>query len=1377
MITRTLEDKPTLRVPGRQDSSVATSPRLMLLGLACLLTCLLVPPGCVDEQVGDASGIDVAQTDVEMTADTDSPAARDDQPVRDSQPLPDDQSETAASEPAVAETPPPRPPRPVKSTAETLAELLPVHQRPENRQVDQPPLPAQAQKAVDEAREYIEQGSFDLARLRLERALGFAPDNLVIHRLLGIVFLERNNTGKAREHFDAVLRVAPDDLEIQVLRGRVFDREQNRARAIRAYRTALLCSDASPENPLAGFALYRLADLLEANRQLESALGAFEALTQWVGEHADAYARNPTTAELALKPEMLLVRRGTLLLRLRYADEAIELLARAHDRDSSDARATGLLLEASSVAGRHDLARDVLAGYTGHEIGPAAVQTTINGLIRRFIADGEPQEGLLWLAELVAKHPEWASVAEIAVRDILAETVSQRFAQQFIEAIPAEPSESRHVLRYFAGLLANRLDMLHQASEQFRLAVEADPTFVPAYEALIYAYIAQGRYDMATRAADRLTASEENRWMVTYLRGKAMVAMGEFEKAIDVLLEARSLRDDYQPIHLLLADAYRSMGMFAQAADAMEQAVRLDPTTPGLFRKWLALHCRNGTLTDFATNVVPYWARQQGGNLQFQLMRAEQELWTGDTAAASELIDDLQEQHPDNIDVQLLGVYGRLWMARPGRAGVVRPEPVGVGADRDAPWLMQRAVAADSALIGSPFHTDLEVWVDVVPQRALKAELARLNEIRARWPDDRQARVMTAQVLSSLGENTQAIDLWQSLQIIDSRNLTVIRGYTRDLIAAGKHARAVVVLTDALGAYPHDYSLRRSLIAALMRMERFEDAIAFLREWLDAPQAGPDDHWQHRVMLVKALTGARMFDDCHALLDEMITDARGRSIDIGPFEREKFRLYVLAGEYADGIDLVKARLATWMAQPGVVLPHRAQAEGPGADYRFIARTLAGDYEDAMEWARNDIDAWRDPQAPENSIIGVLLQAARHDDVLDLLQTMIDLYPEARIRDMLRWKMLVVYAMTDRYDKGYALLDTWIYDKLEVSRNQFASWKVIYYLLDGRHDDAAAFVEQWLQRDPMSHAPRQAAIFLLTDAQQHERLLALLDEWDAELAVLAPLPDGPAKDRRASLVEQLRLARFAALFHLGRYEETIERMEEALKTDPDNILLLMRYAIVLGEVGRDDDRIAALEQALRLQPSNVFLLNNLAYALADRGIRLSQAETLIQRAVSGNTNPTFLDTQAWVFYKQGRNTDAAVLFGHILDMVEADREHDIAIIVWDHAGDAYYRSGRPEEAVELWRRAAELAENEETQTADVRNVLANTPAKIAAVANGDTPAVAPLGEGVEDPLFPVENETQPAEEDAALDAEPVADEPAETDDAVTSVDPPEMQPAE
>ncbi len=1370
MIMRTLEDKPTLRAPGRQESSVATSPRLILLGLACLLTCLLVPPGCVDEQAGDASRIDAAQADVEMTADTHSPAARDDQLP------PDDESEAAAGEPAVAETPPPRPPRPVQSTAETLAELLPVHQRPENPEVDQPPLPAQAQKAVDEAREYMEQGSFDLARLRLERALGFAPDNLVIHRLLGIVFFERNNTGKAREHFDAVLRVAPDDLEIQVLRGRVFDREQNRPRAIRAYRTALLCSDASPENPLAGFALYRLADLLEANRQLESALGAFEVLTQWVGEYADTYVRNPATAELALKPEMLLVRRGTLLLRLRYADEAIELLARAHGRDRSDARATRLLLEASSVAGRYDRASDVLAGYTGHEIGPAAVQTTINGLIRRFIADGEPQEGLLWLAELVVKHPEWASAAEIAVKDILAATVSQRFTQQFIEAIPAQPSESRHVLRYLAGLLADRLDMLHQAGEQFRLAVEADPTFVPAHEALIYAYIAQGRHDMAMRAADRLIASEEDRWMVTYLRGKAMMALGEFEKAIDVLLEARSLREDYQPIHLLLADAYSSMGMFAQAAGAMEQAVRLDPTTPGLFRKWLALHCRNGTLTNFATNVVPYWGRRQGGNLQFQLMRAEQELWTGDTAAASELIDDLQEQHPDNIDVQLLGVYARLWMARPGRAGMVRPAPVGVAADRDAPWLMQSAVAADSALIGSPFRTDLEVWVDVVPQRALKAELARLNEIRARWPDDRQARIMTAQVLSSLGENKQAIDLWQSLHIIDSRNLTVIGGYTRDLVAAGKHARAVVVLTDALGAYPHDYSLRHSLIAALMRRERFEDAIAFLQEWLDASQAGSDDHWGLRVMLVKSLTGARMFDDCHALLDRMITEARGRNIDIGPFEREKFRLYVLAGAYADAIDLVESRLATWMAQPGVVLPRRAQAEGPGADYRFIARTLAGDYDGAMEWARNDIDAWSDPQTLENSIVGVLLRAGRHDDVLDVLQMMIDLYREASTRDMLRWKMLVVYAMTDRYDKGYALLDTWIYDKLEVSRDQFASWKVIYYLLDGRRDDATAFVEQWFQRDPMRYAPRQAAIFLLADTRQHERVLELLDEWDAEFAALAPLPDGPAKERRASLVEQLHLARFTALFHLGRYEETIERVEEGLETDPDNILLLMRYALVLGEVGRDDDSIAALEQALRLQSSNVFLLNNLAYVLADRGIRLSQAETHIQMAVSGNANPIFLDTQAWILYKQGRNTDAAALFGRILNMVEDNREHDNAI-VWDHAGDAYYRSGRSEEAVELWRRAAALAENEEIQTADIRNVLANTPAKIAAVANGDIPAVAPLGEGVEDPLFPVENETQPAEEGAALDAEPVADEPAETDDAVTPVDPPEMQPAE
>ncbi len=1354
-----------------------------------VLLCWLTLIGCLADQTGDvpaAGPADIEASDAVAASAPAEPGPQTEAPAATDTPAPPAAEDQAPATEAIPPAPEPRPVRPVKSTADKLATVLTGAKVPKNKPLNQPELPPQAQKAVDEAREFIAQGLLERARSRLDSAKKFAPRDLTIRRLLGQVFFMQNNMGKARQHLMRVLGIAPDDLEVQVYMGCIYDHENNRVNALKTYRTALLCTGASPDNPLAGFALYRTADLLEVAGEFSASLDAFDVLSEWVEQNADVYAADSHTAELVGNPAVLLVRRGMLLVQSGYGEEAVELLALAHELNPSDMLASKLLLEAYGQAGQYDQAAEILTSYTGSDIRPVTVQLTINGVVSGFADDGAPEDGLFWLAELIVRHPEWAPAADVAMRDVLAGLVSVQFHREFIAGIAADESELRSVLHYLAGRVAEGLDLPNRAAEQFSLSIGADATFVPAHEALIYASISQGRHDVAMRVAERLLTSEAPRWLVAYLRGKAVLAGGDLERAVDLLNEARSLRDDYQPIYLLLADAYRKQGTLGQAGEAVAQAIKLDPTTPGLFRRWLALHAENGTILEFAASADTYLARQHGALLEFQLMLVHKELLIGKLETAEKRIADLAERYPSNLDVQLLGVYASLWAATARQTtdyavhnestrGRVMRRQVGVFMEMEVMaevsyYQRGRTIEMPDLQIGKPFAMDMEVWAGHAPAAALTAALDKLKDIRANWPDDRGARLMTVQLLSALGETEQAIDLWQSLHVVDPSDMRIIAGYSADLMAAERYVPAVDVLTEAAGLYPSDQAIRQHLTSALMQAEQFEDAIALLSEWLGQTDGDSDWRWRYRIMLVHAYQGARMFQPAQDLLDTIISEAEDLDINTAPYEKEKLTLHILAGDLAEGIALIKRNLAQWLRMPGLLVPDASTAADGIFDDAFVLATRpvtsdglpfgSVDYDGVLQFARKSLAAWADKDTSGSSIVGMLIQLGHHDEAIEVLSAMARAGESTSERDVMRWRILIVYALANRYDAGHDLLDSWISDKLEVSRRQYNAWKVVYYMLAGRHDDALAFAHQWRRRDTTSFAPRYAAIFLLTRAKRHEELVALVDEWDAEIAALPPLADGPASTRRAMLTVQLRWTRMEILSSLGRFEDLVDILTEWLQDEPENVAYLLQFSIALDEVGRIDDSIAAIEAAYALHKSNWRLKNQLAYALARQGVQLGRAERLIGSALRQEEWASLLDTRAWVYYKQGKVDRAVRDMDRVLAMVEHDPAEQSPVL-WDHAGDAHYRKGDSDRAVELWQEALSSAQAEDMPHREVREILETVPAKLQAVQNGQTPPVSPLGEDVDDPLFP--SEEVPADDVDEADSDPPAD-AAEADDS-------------
>ncbi len=118
------------------------------------------------------------------------------------------------------------------------------------------------------------------------------------------------------------------------------------------------------------------------------------------------------------------------------------------------------------------------------------------------------------------------------------------------------------------------------------------------------------------------------------------------------------------------------------------------------------------------------------------------------------------------------------------------------------------------------------------------------------------------------------------------------------------------------------------------------------------------------------------------------------------------------------------------------------------------------------------------------------------------------------------------------------------------------------------------------------------------------------------------------------------------------KEAFSVLKKAVEKYPENIDLKYELAMMA-------DRLkdyAAMEKYLRLilktKPQHAHALNALGYSFADRGIRLKEAEKLIQQSLSlEKENPYILDSLGWVYFKQGKLKESLKIFEKALSLKE------------------------------------------------------------------------------------------------------------------------------
>lgn len=169
-----------------------------------------------------------------------------------------------------------------------------------------------------------------------------------------------------------------------------------------------------------------------------------------------------------------------------------------------------------------------------------------------------------------------------------------------------------------------------------------------------------------------------------------------------------------------------------------------------------------------------------------------------------------------------------------------------------------------------------------------------------------------------------------------------------------------------------------------------------------------------------------------------------------------------------------------------------------------------------------------------------------------------------------------------------------------------------------------------------------------------------------------------------------------------YQQALDVLLKATGVWPDNTTILYRLGLIYDRMDHRDQAMIMMEKVISKDPEYADALNYLGYTLVELGRNLERAEVLIESALKVKPdNGYFVDSLAWVYFKQGKNKRAWQEIKRAVQLVDSDP------VIWEHYGDIARAMGFITEARRGYAKALDLeGENAEEVRAKM-NALGRT----------------------------------------------------------------------
>ena len=158
------------------------------------------------------------------------------------------------------------------------------------------------------------------------------------------------------------------------------------------------------------------------------------------------------------------------------------------------------------------------------------------------------------------------------------------------------------------------------------------------------------------------------------------------------------------------------------------------------------------------------------------------------------------------------------------------------------------------------------------------------------------------------------------------------------------------------------------------------------------------------------------------------------------------------------------------------------------------------------------------------------------------------------------------------------------------------------------------------------------------------------------------------------------------FQLEKYDEALQSLEFGFKLTTKDDPLRIDYMTFIAEchykLGNKKEAYAMFDKQLSADSGNIMVLNNYAYYLSVDNKDLDKAANMSLKTLDKEpNNPTYLDTYAWILFKQKNYSEALKYIEKTLEM--DSKPSDVVI---EHYGDILFFNGFIDKAIEQWKKA-------------------------------------------------------------------------------------------
>lgn len=210
-------------------------------------------------------------------------------------------------------------------------------------------------------------------------------------------------------------------------------------------------------------------------------------------------------------------------------------------------------------------------------------------------------------------------------------------------------------------------------------------------------------------------------------------------------------------------------------------------------------------------------------------------------------------------------------------------------------------------------------------------------------------------------------------------------------------------------------------------------------------------------------------------------------------------------------------------------------------------------------------------------------------------------------------------------------------------------------------------------DSIHSPPHQTRILL-----RHASIAAAQGQLEQARALLRDIPANNAEALRARYNAELQLLRERSL-----YAQALEVAQEAAQALPQEPVWRYEQAMLAEKLGRLADMEALLRGLIASHPQYHPPYNALGYSLADRNINLSEARTLLGKALEFAPDDAYIiDSMGWLEFRSGNLAQARQLLEKAFN---AQPDAEIAA----HLGEVLWRLGDTASAQALWREGLKL----------------------------------------------------------------------------------------